>query len=310
MYSFEERLQIDLVEAMKRRDKEAVDTIRLVKADLDILKIKKGRSADLSQDDITAMLRRLIKQRREAADQYRLGGAYDRAEKELEEAKLIFSKTEAKAKNLVNDGDFVRKKDIVCKITGPAKAILKGERLALNFICRMSGIATETKMLVDKCKKINPKISVAATRKTTPGFRKYEKKAVKIGGGETHRFGLYDAFMIKDNHIKVAGSIEDAIKKVKQKVRDKIIEVEVENEEDALLAANLDVDVIMLDNFTPDCAKKVAKKIKEINSNILIEVSGGVTPENITNYAFFADRISLGHLTHSVKSKDFSLEIT
>jgi len=228
----------------------------------------------------------------------------------LEEAKIIFSKIGANAEIIAKDGDFVRKKDIVCKVTGPAKAILKGERLALNFIGRMSGIATETKALVDKCKKINPKVTVAATRKTTPGFRKYEKKAVLLGGGETHRFGLYDAVMIKDNHIKIAGSIEDAIKKVKQKVHDKTIEVEVENERDAILAANLNVDVIMLDNFTPENAKMAAKKIKEINPNILIEISGGVKPENITKYASFADRISLGSLTHSVKSKDFSLEIT
>ena len=228
----------------------------------------------------------------------------------LEEAKIIFSKTGAKMESLLKDGDFVRTKDIVCKITGPAKAILKGERLALNFICKMSGIATETKTLVNKCRKINPKVTIASTRKTTPGFRKYEKKAVKLGGGETHRFGLYDAVMIKDNHIKIASSIEIAIKKAKQKVHAKTIEVEVENEKDALLSANLDVDVIMLDNFTPENAKIVSKKIREINPKILIEISGGVTPDNIEKYADFADRISLGYLTHSVKNKDFSLEIT
>ncbi len=228
----------------------------------------------------------------------------------LEEAKIVFSKTGANAENMVKDGDFVNEKDIVCKIIGPAKSILKGERLALNIICRMSGIATETKAIVNKCRKINPKVAIAATRKTTPGFRKYEKKAVELGGGETHRFGLYDAVMIKDNHIKIAGSIEDAIKKVKQKVHDKTIEVEVENEEDALLAANLNVDVIMLDNFAPEKANMLAKKIKEVNPKILIEISGGITPDNIIKYANFADRISLGCLTHSVKSKDFSLEIT
>ena len=93
----------------------------------------------------------------------------------------------------------------------------------------MSGIATETKKLVDKCRVINPRVTIAATRKTTPGFRKYEKKAVVLGGGESHRFGLYDAVIIKDNHIKCIGSVEEAIKRVKQRVHDKIIEVEVEN---------------------------------------------------------------------------------
>lgn len=228
----------------------------------------------------------------------------------LEEAKIIFSKTGAKVELIVKDGDFVKQNTPVCKIMGPAKAILKGERLALNFICRMSGIATETKTLVDKCKKINPNVTVAATRKTTPGFRKYEKKAVKLGGGETHRFGLYDAAMIKDNHIKIVGSIEEAIKKAKQKIHNKTIEVEAQTENDAILAAELDVDIIMLDNFKSEKAKNIAKKIRKINPDILIEVSGRITPGNITNYASFADRISLGYLTHSVKSKDFSLEIT
>ena len=227
----------------------------------------------------------------------------------LEEATMIFERTGAETKLLVNDGDLVKEKTVVAEIKGPIRSILKGERLALNIVCRMSGIATETKNLVDTCRAINPKVNVAATRKTTPGFRKYEKRAVVLGGGESHRFGLYDAVMIKDNHIKGAGSVEDAIRKAKQNVRDKIIEIEVENEQDAITAANMNVDVIMLDNFDPKIGESTAKKIREINSDILIEISGGVTPENIVKYASFADRISLGYLTHSIKSIDFSLEI-
>jgi len=227
----------------------------------------------------------------------------------LEEATMIFKRTGAETKLLVNDGDSVKEKTVVAEIKGPIRSILKGERLALNIVCRMSGIVTETKNVVDICREINPKVNVAATRKTTPGFRKYEKKAVAIGGGEPHRFGLYDVVMIKDNHIKGVGSVETAIGKAKQNVRDKIIEVEVENEQDAITAANMNVDVIMLDNFDPKTGLLVAKKIREINGDILIEVSGGVTPENIVKYASFADRISLGYLTHSIKSKDFSLEL-
>lgn len=227
----------------------------------------------------------------------------------LKEAKKVFEKTGAKIKLQVKDGDFVKKQNIVAEIKGPVRSILKGERLALNFLCRMSGIATETRKLIDKCKDINPRVTVAATRKTTPGFRKYEKKAVVLGGGEAHRYGLYDVVMIKDNHIKSVGSVEKAIKKVKQNINNKIIEVEVENEEDALVAAKLKADVIMLDNFDPKKGKLIAKKIREINSDILIEISGGVTPDNLVDYASFADRISLGYLTHSIKAKDFSLEI-
>ncbi len=146
----------------------------------------------------------------------------------LDEAKIVFNKLGSKMIFFKKDGDYIEKNTLVAEIKGPARSILTGERLALNFICKMSGIATETKKLVELCKSKNPKIKIAATRKTTPGFRKFEKKAVEIGGGEPHRFGLFDAVMIKDNHIKVIGSVGKAIKKIKENVKDKIIEVEVE----------------------------------------------------------------------------------
>jgi nicotinate-nucleotide pyrophosphorylase (carboxylating) len=227
----------------------------------------------------------------------------------LDEIKDVFEKTGAKVELKVKSGDFVKKGTIISIINGTARSILKGERLAINILGRMSGIATETKKLVDFCKSINPNVTIAATRKTTPGFRKYEKKAVVIGGGESHRFGLFDAVMIKDNHIKLVGSVERAIKKVKDKVKNKIIEVEVENEKDALTAANLNVNVIMLDNIDPKSGEKIAEEIRKINQNIIIEISGGITSENIKKYASFADRISLGYITHSIRSIDFSLEI-
>jgi nicotinate-nucleotide pyrophosphorylase (carboxylating) len=227
----------------------------------------------------------------------------------LEEIKMVFKRTGAQIELLVNDGDFVKEKTIVAEVKGSIRSILMGERLALNFICKMSGIASGTRKLVDKCRNINPRVTVAATRKTTPGFRKYEKKAVVLGGGESHRYGLYDAIMIKDNHIKCVGSVEEAIRRVKQKVHDTVVEVEVENEKDAIIAAKIGVDVIMLDNYTPEDAEVLAEKIREINTNVLIEISGGITPDNIVEYASFADRISLGYLTHSIKSKDFSLEL-
>jgi len=227
----------------------------------------------------------------------------------LEELKNVFKKTGASVKLLVKDGNLIKKKTIVAEIKGSARSILKGERLAINIIGRMSGIASETKRLLGICRKINPKVEIAATRKTTPGFRSYEKKAIVLGGGEPHRYGLYDAVIIKDNHLKLIGSVEKAIKKIKENVKNKIIEIEVENEKDAIISSKLNVDVIMLDNFSPKYAEIVAKKIRKINKNILIEISGGINAENIVKYAGFADRISLGYLTHSIKSKDFSLEI-
>jgi len=227
----------------------------------------------------------------------------------LEEAVEIFRKTGAETKLHKTDGDFIKKDTTVVKIKGPIRSILKGERLALNMIGRMSGIATATKKVVEICQNINPNVTVASTRKTTPGFRKYEKKAVVIGGGELHRFGLYDAVIIKDNHLKSISSVEKAIRLVKKKIQNKVIEIEVENENDALTAARLNVDVIMLDNLDPKKAKDVSKKIRKENPHILIEISGGITEKNIKQYVSFADRISLGYLTHSVKSKDFYLEI-
>ncbi len=227
----------------------------------------------------------------------------------IEDAKEVFSRLGANLEMIRKDGEEVKKGEIVAKVKGKLRSILAGERLALNMISRMSGIATETRKLVDMCRKINPDVKIAATRKTTPGFRKYEKKAVVIGGGDPHRFGLFDAVLIKDNHIKAAKSLREAIRRVKEKVRDKFIEVEVENEEQALIATEEEVDAILIDNQPPEKAEKMARKIKEKNPNILVEISGGIREDNILRYAKFADRISLGYITHSVKSKDFSLEI-
>ena len=227
----------------------------------------------------------------------------------LEELKEVFNKTGAKINLMVKEGDLITKNSIVAEITGPSRSILKGERLALNILGRMSGIATETKQIVDLVKPINPKIQIAATRKTTPGFRSFEKKAVEIGGGYCHRIGLFDEVMIKDNHLKIVGSVEKAIKLVKEKIKDKIIEIEIEKETDAITAAKLDVDVIMLDNLDPTKALKISKKIRKINPKIIIEISGGINKNNIKKYAAFSDRISLGYITNSIKCIDFTLEI-
>jgi len=227
----------------------------------------------------------------------------------LQDAQQVFTKVGTSTHLLFKDGDAIQRGDTVLEVQGLVRSILKGERLALNIIGRMSGIATETKKMVQRCKKINPQVTIAATRKTTPGFRIYEKKAVILGGGEPHRYGLYDAVLIKDNHLKMHKNIEEAILKIKKKLPTHPIEIEVENESDAVTAARMNVEIIMLDNFKPQTGKNVARKIRQINPHILIEVSGGITADNIEKYAEFADRISLGCLTHSVKNKDFSLEI-
>jgi len=223
----------------------------------------------------------------------------------VEEAAKVFERLGCRVNIIKKDGEGIKAGEKVMEIAGKMKNILAGERLALNFICRMSGIATLTHELTKLCRKKNPKVTIAATRKTTPGFRKYEKKAVAIGGGYPHRMGLYDGVLIKDNHLACI-SIREAIRKAKKLGME--VEIEVESMEDAVIAAEEGADVIMLDNMPPAKAKLAATKAREINPEVKIEVSGGITPENIVNYTF-ADRISLGWLTHSVKSKDFSLEI-
>lgn len=226
----------------------------------------------------------------------------------LEEAAAIFGHLGVGTETDFRDGQRIGKLTKVMLLRGKAKPMLAGERVALNFLMRMSGIATQTWELTNKCRERNPNVSVAATRKTTPGFRFFEKKAVRLGGGDPHRFRLDDAFLIKDNHLKVVGSVKEAIKRAKAGHFNKKVEVEVETEEEAVEAAQAGADIIMLDNMPPDIGRVVAGKIREI-SRSTIEVSGGINPQNIVEYADYADVISLGWITHSVRAIDFSLEI-
>ncbi len=224
----------------------------------------------------------------------------------LEEAGMVFKALGLKPRLLKKDGDKISKGDNVLLVDGDVRKILKGERLALNFLMRMSGIATETRRLVERCRSIRATVLVSATRKTVPGFRKYDKKAVEIGGGWSHRKGLYDGVLIKDNHLKFV-TIEQAVTKAKSTRRP--IEVEVTSEKGALKAAMAGADIIMLDNMTPSKAKRISSRLRKSYPTTKIEISGGVTPENIIDYAKYADIISLGHLTHSVKAANFSMEL-
>jgi nicotinate-nucleotide pyrophosphorylase (carboxylating) len=230
----------------------------------------------------------------------------------IEEAREVFTYFGLNVQSKFSDGDRVSKHDIILTIEGRAKDILAGERLALNFLGRMSGIATETNKLVEKCRKINPNMQIAATRKTTPGFRVFEKKAVKLGGGHPHRMHLDDAFLIKDNHLKLVSGVEEAVRLAKASdaaSQGKKVEIEVENAKDAKKASLAGADIVMLDNMSPEESKSAYLLIKELNPDITVEISGGITPGNIEKYAECADMISLGYLTHSIKAMDFSLEI-
>lgn len=228
----------------------------------------------------------------------------------IEIAKRIFLQLdpEMEIETFVQEGDFLKKGDIVMKIKGKAQAILMGERLALNCAQRMSGIATHTHRVVNLIKETSTQI--LDTRKTTPNFRLMEKWAVFIGGGKNHRFGLYDMVMLKDNHIDYAGSIAKAVHDTKQYLKannkDLRIEVETRNLDEVKQALEAKVDVIMLDNMDIPTMKEA---ISIVNRKCETEASGGITEDTVAAIASTGiDYISLGALTHSSLSKDISLK--
>jgi nicotinate-nucleotide pyrophosphorylase (carboxylating) len=209
------------------------------------------------------------------------------------------------------DGDIVCKNDMILSLSGDAKKILLVERTALNIIGRMSSIATQTRKMVDIVTSVNPHCRVAATRKTCPGFQIFDKKAVRIGGGDPHRMNLSDGILIKDNHLALV-PIMSAIRAAKNVSVFKKIEVEVETSDDALIAANSGADIIMLDNMSPDMVARTIELLKRegMRDRILIELSGGITDSSLVNYAALdVDVISLGFLTHSVCNFPVNLEI-
>ncbi|WP_297470579.1 carboxylating nicotinate-nucleotide diphosphorylase [Thermococcus sp.] len=227
----------------------------------------------------------------------------------VDEAKALFEHFGVKVEVKKRDGEEVRRGDVILELEGEARAILLVERTALNVMGRMSGIATEVRRLVERVKAVNPKVKIAGTRKTL--LRPIDKRAILIGGGEPHRFSLSDAILIKDNHLALV-PLEDAIKRAKAFSVYKVIEVEVESLEGALNAAKAGADVVMLDNMTPEEIAKTIEALKRegLRDRVKIEVSGGITPENIEEYAKLdVDVISLGYLTHSVRNFDVSLEI-
>jgi nicotinate-nucleotide pyrophosphorylase (carboxylating) len=207
------------------------------------------------------------------------------------------------------DGDFTEAGTVVLTVRGDAADIFKGERLALNILMRMSGIATLVADLSRRVREVNPDVRIAATRKTTPGFRIFEKRAVLLGGGDPHRMSLDDAVIIKDNHIKTVGGVAEALNRAKRVSFSKKVEIEAQTKEEAVAAAQAGADIIMLDNMSPEMGQDAADAVRAIDPDVTIEVSGGITPESCVDYAPFADVISLGWLTHSVRSIDFSMNV-
>ena len=241
----------------------------------------------------------------------------------LEVARFVFDlvDSELSCELLVQDGDRVVHGDRVLRVSGNAKSILIGERLALNFIQRMSGIASRTAEIMASFE--GTKCAVLDTRKTTPGLRAFEKLAVQLGGGTNHRMGLYDMILVKDNHVDYAGSMEQALANVAnyldQSNANLPVVVEVRNPAETKAAMDARshfqkpngkplVDRLLLDNHTPE---EVAAMVDQWGQEIPLEASGGITPENARAYAEAGvDYVSMGWITHSVKGMDFSLKST
>ena len=230
----------------------------------------------------------------------------------LSVAELVFKTVDSAVEFtlLLADGKKVEVGECVAEVVGNARAILAGERTALNFLGRLSGIATKTASFVEKVNLYDTKIM--DTRKTTPGWRVLEKYAVRAGGGYNHRMGLYDAVLIKDNHLKIVrGEAADVVKKMRAGVPASIkIEVEVENVSELEIALRGKPDIIMLDNMSVNEVKKAVEVVRKSGCNVQVEVSGGITLENVEEYANTGvDMISIGALTHSVHSLDVSMEM-
>ncbi|MGB2578857.1 nicotinate-nucleotide pyrophosphorylase (carboxylating) [Elusimicrobium simillimum] len=208
---------------------------------------------------------------------------------------------------LKKDGDLVKKGERVLELDGKTLSILRAERVALNFMQRMSGIATASKEFAGIAKKYN--VMVVDTRKSLPGMRKLDKYAVRTGGARNHRMSLSDSVLIKDNHIAAAGSITAAVTRIKDRIgHTPKIEVETTNLDEVKEALACKADIIMLDNMTP---AQITEAVKVINGAAIAEVSGGVNRTNLEDYCKAgAPVISVGALTHSVPAKDLSLKIT
>jgi len=222
----------------------------------------------------------------------------------------IFRLKGCNVKIIKKDGAKLKSNQIILQISGNAGTVLSCERTALNLLSRMSGIATQTNFLVSKIRKINTKTKLYSTRKTAPGLRFFDKEAIMIGGGHKHRMSLNDMVMIKDNHLLVTNSMEGIIKNARK--RHKHVEVEVENQRDAILAANSGATIAMLDNFSPVQIKKTITELqkKKLRNKVKLEASGGINSKNIAAYAKTGvDMISVGSITNSVKGLDLSLEV-
>jgi nicotinate-nucleotide pyrophosphorylase (carboxylating) len=265
--------------------------------------IHRALEEDIGPGDITTSL--LIPEENESRALYIAKGNFILAGLPFAAEVFRILDTSISFKTFFNEGSKIRKGDVLAEVFGKTHTILSGERVSLNILQRLSGIATFTNMYVERIKGLNSKI--VDTRKTTPCHRFLEKYAVRIGGGGNHRFGLFDGILIKDNHIEAVGSIKKAIECAKSGHHLARIEVEVENLHDLKEAIADGADIVMLDNMS---ISKIKKAVKIANGKVILEASGGIKLENVREIAAAGvDLISVGALTHSAVAVDISLKI-
>jgi nicotinate-nucleotide pyrophosphorylase (carboxylating) len=272
-------------------------------------KIKEFLREDLGYGDVTSEALIPVDQMARARLFFREPGVASG----LMEASLVFELLGCTVEMLSEDGDAVEPVQTLMEVEGPATAILSGERTALNIVGRMAGVATTTARIVEEVNEASPGTRVAATRKTLPGLRDLDKRAVEHGGGDTHRFRLDDCVLIKDNHLELVPSVTEAVLRAREAVSfTKKIEVEVRSLEMAEEAALAGAEIIMFDNMAPSEIHRCLAELEEsgLRTGFIYEASGGITSENAAEYAASGvDVISLGALTHSVRSLDVKLEI-
>jgi len=229
----------------------------------------------------------------------------------IEAAAAVFEYLDVTTETSVVDGDAVAAGETVLRTTGPARETLRAERVAVNLAGHASGIATKTRQAVDRAESVDPDVRIAGTRKTTPGLRGIEKRAVVAGGGDTHRLDLSHMVMIKDNHIAELG-LEAAIEEFRERVSFATrIEVEAESADQAQRAVEAGADIILLDNFSPaelsEVVDSLTEQIEVADRKVRIEASGGITVDSVADYASTGvDIISMGSLTHSAETLDYS----
>jgi nicotinate-nucleotide pyrophosphorylase (carboxylating) len=229
------------------------------------------------------------------------------------EARLAFEEMGVRVLGCKEDGEPLSPGDTVMEVEGPAQGVLKAERIALNLLMRMSGVATAARKMVEKARRVAPRIRVAATRKTLPLLTYFDKRAVVVGGGDPHRWRLDDGVLVKRDHLQLVDSVEEAVRRVKEGVSfTKKVEVEVSRAEDALAAARAGADVVMLDNVPPSEVRRAVEELRKagLRDRVIVEASGGITPENLEEYAGTgADVVSSSYMTFRSLAVDMSLEI-